>query len=331
MKKLITLAVLLAAMLLIAGWLDPAHRLAGWADGDSFFQGKPTRYWVQRLQSKDPATSEKARRALHRGASTSVPVLVEMVRYRSDDAWSAVKVRWLAADALGKIGIEAQSATTALVAALDDVDDHVRAVAACSLPAVDAPADQAVPALIRLVERDPSVLPIRALSEYGPEAREAVPELVAVLSDEELNSEIRWNAIRTLGKMHGEAMEAIPALVEQLQNPVPSIREHAAEALGEIGLLAQPTAAALLPLLKDTVPQVRRDAARSLAQIQASAAVAGASLQVLLNDPESIVREAAHTALQTIAPEMLVSPNEESEPSQQNVNSTPERNIDPTP
>jgi HEAT repeat protein len=170
---------------------------------------------------------------------------------------------------------------------------------------VDAPAEQAVPALTELIQRDPSVRPIRALSDYGPEAKPAVPELIRLAGDRRLNSEIRWNAVRTLGKIGAGAVEAIPTLVEQLENPIPSIREHAAEALGDIGPAARETAESLLPLLSDTVTQVRRDAARSLGQIQAPPELAGEPLKELLTDPEQIVRDAAHKALERIASELL--------------------------
>jgi HEAT repeat protein len=305
MKKWVWLTAFLIFVLLIAGWLDPARRLAGLLGGDSFYRGKPTRYWNQQLRSADPTTSEEARQALDDGGVASVPVLIELLEQKSDEDWDASKVRWMAAEALGHIGVEARSATGPLIVALSDLDLHVRAVAASSLPAVDAPAEQAVPALTELIGRGPSVGPIRALSEYGLEAKPAVPELIRLAGDEQLNSEIRWNAVRTLGKIGAGAVEAIPVLVEQLKNPIPSIREHAAEALGDLGPAARETAESLLPLLSDTVTKVRRDAARSLGQIQAPPELAGEPLKELLTDPEQIVREAAHKALQTVAPELL--------------------------
>ena len=314
MKTLIWLTSFLIFVLLIAGWLDPVQRLSGLLGGDSFYRGKPTRYWSQQLRSDDPNTSEEARQSLDEGGVASVPVLIELLDQSSDEEWGTAKVHWMAAEALGHIGVEARSATGSLIAAMDDVDLHVRAVAASTLPAVDAPAEQAVPALIELIQREPAVMPIDALSEYGPEAKAAVPTLVRLAGEDELNSEIRWNAVRTLGKIGAEAVEAIPALVEQLQNSIPSIREHAAEALGDIGPAAQAEAEALLPLLSDTVTKVRRDAARSLGQIQAPAEVAGEPLKKLLTDPEPIVCEAAQKALETVAPELLkAEPNEMSQ------------------
>jgi HEAT repeat protein len=305
MKRILAILIVLILLLLIVGWLDPASRLSGIIAGERFFQGKPTRYWSEQLRSEDPTVSEGARQRLDEAGAASVPVLVELLQDKSAEEWDAAKVRWLAAEMLGHIGVDAQQATPAVLTALTDMDAHVRSVAARSLPAINAPAEMAVPALVDLIQRDPSVTALRALSEYGPSAEPALTDLVRLVRDEQLNSEIRWNAVRTLGKMRDAATEAIPAIVEQLQNPVPSIREHAAEALGDIGPAAQQTAEALLPLLTDTVPKVRRDAARSLGQIRASANVAGPPLQRLLEDPESIVRDAARTALTTVAPELL--------------------------
>ncbi len=308
MKRILAILVALILLLLIVGWLDPASRLPGLIAGEHFFQGKPTRYWSAQLRSEDPTVCESARQELDEAGAASLPVLVELLQDKSGEEWDAAKVRWMAAETLGHIGVEAQEATPAMLAALTDLDAHVRSVAAGSLPAINAPADTAVPALVDLIQRDPSVTALRALSEYGPSAKPALNNLVQLVGDEQLNSEIRWNAVRTLGKMRDAATEAIPALVAQLQNPIPSIREHAAEALGDIGPAARQTAEALLPLLTDTVPKVRRDAARSLGQIQAPADIAGPPLQRLLADPEPIVRDAARTALTTVAPELLTPP-----------------------
>lgn len=307
MKKWIAWTVVLLAVVMIAGWLDRGQRLPGWLAGDSFYRGLPARNWSWRLQSDDSTIVEDARLKLEQGGAASVPVLIELLGQKSAEDWSTAKVRWMAAETLGKIGVEARAAAGPLMAALNDLDVHVRAVAASSLPAVDAPAEPTVPALVAMMQKEPSVEPIRALSQYGPAASEAVAELIRLVGDEQLPSEVRWNAVRTLGKIRDAAAGAIPALVAQLQNSTPSIREHAAEALGDIGLAARDTAPALVPLLADIVPKVRRDAARSLGQIQAPRDVAGPPLQKLLQDPEEIVRSAAQTSLQTIAPDLLQS------------------------
>ena len=111
MKKLACLVVLLIFVLLIAGWLDPAQRLSGLLGGERFYRGKPTRYWSRQLRSDDPTTSEEARQALDNGGVASVPVLIELLGQKSGEEWGAAKVRWMAAEALGHIGLEARSAT----------------------------------------------------------------------------------------------------------------------------------------------------------------------------------------------------------------------------
>jgi HEAT repeat protein len=206
---------------------------------------------------------------------------------------------------LGKIGPEADAASDTVLAALNDPDPHVRTVAAAALPKIGVPAAQAVPALIQRLEAEPGVVPGRALSEYRDQAIDALPALVEVLRNKELDSETRWNAARTLGKLGPGGTDAIPALVESLQDTAPTVREHAAEALGDIGRPASEAVPALVAVLSDSATRVRRDAVRSLGQIGPASRVAVAQIKRLLNDPEDIVRQAARDALQAISPEEL--------------------------
>ena len=161
----------------------------------------------------------------------------------------------------------------------------------------------AVPPLVDVLRQDPSVTIARALSEYGPDAQSSIPDLIALLTNEELDTELRWNAARTLGKIREPAVAALDVLVASLDDKEATIREHSAEALGDIGPPAAETVPALIAVLDDPATRVRRDAARSLGQIGPAARPAVESLKKLLKDPEEIVRDAAQTAIKTLAPE----------------------------
>jgi HEAT repeat protein len=217
--------------------------------------------------------------------------------------WESAEICWTAAELLGQIGPAASDATPTLIAALHDDDPHVRAVAAANLPAIDAPAHQAVPELLAMAKREPTVVVLRALSEYGEAAQDAISALVDILEDRQLPTEVRWNAARTLGKIRAPAVVAVGALVDHLQDEAATIREHSAEALGDIGPPAADAVAALVSVLDDPATRVRRDAARSLGQIGPAAAGSVPPLKKLLKDPEQIVRDAARVALQTLAPD----------------------------
>jgi HEAT repeat protein len=126
----------------------------------------------------------------------------------------------------------------------------------------------------------------------------ATSGLVRLLSNGD--PEIRWNAVKTLGKIH--AVDAIDPLIGALKDPADPVREHAAEALGDMGPAASRAVEPLIATLKDPYFKARRDAARSLGQIGPTAKAAVPTLEQLSkDDPQAIVREAAALAVKKIS------------------------------
>ena len=70
------------------------------------------------------------------------------------------------------------------------------------------------------------------LGTYGPEARDAVPALVAALQDKDKH--VRRSAAYALARIGPDARDAIPSLKEALKDPDPKLREAAAYAIKEI-------------------------------------------------------------------------------------------------
>ena len=302
MKKTFILLTILAALAasIVAG-RQPLAGLWGLVSGEPFCRGWPVSHW-RRMLAGDPAQQAGAIEQLEGAGPDAVPVLVALLE---DPPRSGPEVRCLAAELLGKTGSGDETAVSSLVAALDDPDAYLRSVASAALAKSGAPADIAVPALVGLLQRERNPVHVRALSEYRDGAQPGLPVLLEILADPQLDSETRWNAARTIGKIGPAAASAVPALAAALQAPAATIREHAAEALGDIG---PPAAAAVQPLaavLHDSAPRVRRDAVRSLGQIGQPARAVVNEIQELLKDKEDIVREAARNTLQTIAPELL--------------------------
>jgi HEAT repeat protein len=273
--------------------------LIGKLRGESFFAGRSTSYWRLALVSEDPAIRENAYKTLHTGGADSVGVLIESLRTQDASA-SGAELRWTAAELLGKIGPAAKTAAPALLAALEDPDPHVRSVSATAVPEVETPAPAAVPALQKLLATESGRTAARALSKYRGEARPAIPDLIDMLDNKQLDTETRWNAARTLGKIGPGAESAIPTLVAHLEDEAESVREHAAEALGDIGPEAKDAVPALIVALTDPATKVRRDAVRSLGQIGPDSRAALPAIQTLLTDPEKIVVEAAQVAIRLI-------------------------------
>jgi HEAT repeat protein len=280
-------------------WFEPTHVARGKLLGEPFALGRPASFWGERLAG-DPGERAQAIERLIGGRRQTVAVLEALLRTSP-----SAEIRWTAADLLGQLGTDAQPAAKQLLASLKDGDSHVRVVSAAALSKVEASADGAVPALLELLKREPRPEVSRALSVYRKAAQPAVPELIAILSNERLDTESRWNAARTLGKIGPGAADAIPLLVECLRDEAATIREHAAEALGDIGPAAGETARDLAQVLNDSAPRVRRDAVRSLGQVGPSAREFAADVEKLLADPEQIVRDAALATLKVIAPERV--------------------------
>lgn len=278
--------------------LEPSGTILGKLRGEPFFQGRSGSSWSAAIISEDPTVKEAARKALEDATGAeAVPVLDFLVRQTKGEA----EVRWTAAELLGKKGTAARSSAGSLIQALQDSDAHVRSVAATALSTIEAPASDVVPALKELVEREPKVPVLRALSVFGADAAPALERLRAILNDKALDSEVRWNAARTIGKMHEAAADAIPDLVANLTDPADRLREHAAEALGDIGPPAAVAVPELTKALEDPFVKVRRDSVRSLGQIGPAARTAIPAIEKLLNDPEAIVKDAAKTALERLS------------------------------
>ncbi len=290
-RRLLPGAVLLLILGITAVMFEPSGRLRGWLAGEAFFEGRPSHVWRRQLLLKAPDQREAAVEKLRNGGADSVAVLRELLGKAAE-----ANVRWTAAELLGGKQGAARDASADLLAALRDSDSHVRTVAATAVPKVETPAETAVPALLALLEKDPAVPVIRALSVYGAEAKPALTALLKIMDTETLDIEVRWNAIRTIGKMREAGADAIPSLLPMLANSESRIREHSAEALGDIGPPSRSVVERLYPLLTDPDTKVRRDSVRSIGQIGAGPE-ALPLVEKLVKDPEQIVRDAATKTL----------------------------------
>ena len=297
---LITAAVVIAGIMAVL--IEPTGKVLGWLRGEPFLDGRPLGYWSAQLNGS-PAENAAALEALGvADRAESEPMLVALYHHRSDA--DAAEQRWTALELLTKLAPLGDPGQAALIAALHDPDEHVRSVAVAALPKAGVTADRAVPLLVEQLQGSADVVAARALSEYRGAAVTALPDLLQLMSNAAASVEARWNAVRTIGKIGPEAVTALPALIDELDHPEDTIREHAAEAIGDLGpSTAELGVPALRGVLNDPYVKVRRDAVRSLGYIGPAAAAAVDDILPLLQDPEQIVRVAAREALQKIAPE----------------------------
>lgn len=216
-------------------------------------------------------------------------------------------LRRVAAAALGTVGRGEPENVAALIAALADKNENVAVTAALHLGKYGPKAKDAVPPLVRLLERPagtagkpphPFALrqqAVQSLGEIGPAAAEAVPALVALVADAAEEMELRTPAVRTLGRFGAAAKDALPALRDALLVP----DKHQGlqqEALRSLALLRQVGGiTAMLDAARNGTENVRYAAVTALGGLGVDGQVA---LPVLkeLNTNEKIAR--VRTAIQ---------------------------------
>ncbi len=120
----------------------------------------------------------------------------------------------------------------------------------------------------------------RQLGDWGPMARDAVPELVAALTGDDLL--LRYEAAYTLGSIGPDAAGSVPALLALLSDEADLLRYVALNALRRMRSPTADTRQAMAQMLEhDSLPANRVGAARALAELSADAESASPDAQVL--------------------------------------------------
>lgn len=174
-------------------------------------------------------------------AEQAVAVLTELLK----DSSAAVRAH--AASSLGKIGQPARSAIPNLVSLVADPDECARQQAVGALAAIQPSPNVSIPLFVTLLaDADPAVRMrvLHALAGAGPAA---VPGMIEALKD---NTVAYW-ACLVLREIGPDAVAAVPALIEKLDDPRPEIRREAILALAAIGRGAAPAADKIATMLDD--------------------------------------------------------------------------------
>jgi HEAT repeat protein len=120
------------------------------------------------------------------------------------------------------------------------------------------------------------------------------------------DADVRFNAADILRGLAGDAMAAIPALVEGFRDKNKQVRAQCVFALVDIGWALKERARGAVPALADALrdpdAEVRALAANALGAIGPAASRAIPRLRKALKDPAEEVREAAEEALSKVAP-----------------------------
>jgi hypothetical protein len=203
--------------------------------------------------------------------------LIEALHYERQSKSIQNLVRQFAAASLGDLGPRAKESVPALEQTLKSEKDLGICIAAAS--ALGAIGPEAVPALTSALTNaayDKRWPILQALGKLGPAAKEAVPVLMEVLQNQVLHDflGVRREAADSLGKIGSEAGAAVPALIEALKDKDWTVRSHAAEALGEIGPYTWEVISAVNDARNDDNQWVREAAGRALAKVQGKGALA---------------------------------------------------------
>ena len=213
---------------------------------------------IAALGDKDEVIRLNAAYALGLIGAPAVPALIEIWREASEDVggsgsengssehatfalsgiggWSSPQLSWMQTHATYALSAIGGPAVPALINALQDKNESIRASAAYALGDIGSAAQDAVPALTQAL-RDESTWVRRhateALGLIGQPAQNTVPALIDLLYDE--HYWIRDNAARALARLGPAAEAAIPALMDTLNDENRYVRFHATFALKQIG------------------------------------------------------------------------------------------------
>jgi HEAT repeat protein/S1-C subfamily serine protease len=190
-----------------------------------------------------------------------------------------------------------------MIQTLKDRHGGARRVSACDLLAALGPeAKNAVPDLLELIQDKDDILrakALKALSEIGFITQADLPKVVNAMKDPK--SEVRLNAILAIRHMGEEADLAVPGLIERLKDESGDVRLEAIKTLGNLGPLAKAAVPALAEVLqrRDKRHDVRQEAALAIGNIHsddpAGAALGASALEAGLRDP---IREVRLSSLQ---------------------------------
>ena len=227
---------------------------------------------------------------LNRRAQEQTVIIRSMLSNKS------APIRANAAFAIGQFGSEGKPAVPALVSALKDENVNVRLTVAKSLGAIGPDAKAAVPALAKLLDDDVGGVTINAAEALGQIGSAAVPVLAEKLSDPNL----RALAASVLSEIGPDAKAAVPELVKLLGTDDDATRIEVLLAIAEIGPDAEAAIEPLLKTLRSPAAKGRAGAAYALAKIEAKSAIP--VLKQTVKDKDELLRFASGWALVRFEP-----------------------------
>jgi HEAT repeat protein len=164
-------------------------------------------------------------------SATVMPVIRPFLKHQEKD----YRVR--AINLLGELETAAKPMQADIIALLKDREAEVRAAAAGALGRQGKEAMPAAEALFKRLEDDDGwvrVASAQALSRIGSHKDIAMLVLAVILRDKEADKEVRIGAASALGEIGPDAKKAVPDLMAALKDAPEPLRDAVTEALKKI-------------------------------------------------------------------------------------------------
>ena len=246
---------------------------------------------VAALENSNNDVSWRAARALGAiGAGASAAVEPLRKTLQSTDA----KLRAYSAFALGRIGPDAIAAIDGLIETAFDSDPLVRRSSIRALQRLDPPFEKTIPLVMRILDTGDMSVIMPALNSLAQEGERAVPRLIRALS----RKQARYWACLALSEIGPAAAAAVPELQKVLTDEQdPDTRLQALVAIGEMGDAANAAVPTILGLLeKEEFSNVRYAAVFALGKIGGTDA-SRTALRASLDSDDEFLRTVSAWAL----------------------------------
>ncbi|MHC4199921.1 MAG: HEAT repeat domain-containing protein [Planctomycetota bacterium] len=252
---------------------------------------------IEAVEAADPVRRYDAAGILEElgpTAERAIPALIDAL----NDRWYADGVREQAARALGSVGRNSQAAIDALLTTLGERDDDFAGTAGIALARIGP---NAIPGLIKALMDSSDRVSMHAYQALADIGSQAAPALLDLFESAEYPRP-PGELISLLGKLGTEAKPAAPKIARLLESEAeaPGTRAAAAGALAKI--LGREAVPFLLQTLEDRSSEIRGDVLWVLGQMGQEAKAAFPALVAALRDKSKETAHAAFVALMRVGP-----------------------------
>jgi hypothetical protein len=221
------------------------------------------------------------------------------------------EVRRQAIKSLGEMALTKQPALYKILnSAFYDVHEEVRSEALAVVKGLDEKTKSEIVQALRQKLKSPyeDSKALHELSNLGEIAKDAIPDLLALVLDPRSMANKNWMAAEILGKIGEHSKSVLPDLVRALENRKLNswTRERVIVALAGMGPHAKSAKKSLIVALKEKNPDIRLLAAYALTEMDSgSSDVVSALERVLLEDEdENVVAKVSKLLGRTGAPSL---------------------------